>query len=97
MELNGKQRAFLRSMANTLDTILYVGKEGISEHSVKECYDALQARELIKCAVLQNAPLSAREACGALCERTGAHPVQVIGRRFVLYRANDKEPKIVLP
>lgn len=97
MELNGKQRAFLRSMANTLDTVLYVGKDGIVHNTVREAYDLLQARELIKCAVQQNAPLTAREACNELCEKTGASPVQVIGRRFTVYRKNDKEPKIELP
>ncbi|NLD33329.1 MAG: YhbY family RNA-binding protein [Clostridiales bacterium] len=94
MELTAKQRAALRSMANGLPVVLTVGKEGISEATIKEAYDALQARELIKCAVGQSAPLTAREAASALCERTGAQPVQAIGRKFVLYRRNDKEPKI---
>ena len=97
MELTGKQRAALRAMANPLETLLYVGKDGITANTLKEAYDLLQARELVKCAVQQNAPLSAREACGELCELTGASPVQVIGRRFTIYRKNDKEPKIILP
>lgn len=97
MELNGKQRAALRSMANTLDTVLYVGKDGITPGTVSEAYDLLQARELIKCAVQQNAPVTAREACNELCEKTGASPVQVIGRRFTIFRRNDKEPRIQLP
>ncbi|NLW20077.1 MAG: YhbY family RNA-binding protein [Clostridiales bacterium] len=97
MELNGKQRAYLRSLANTLETTLYVGKEGITAHTQKEAYDLLQARELVKCAVQQNAPLSAREASEQLCGLTGASPVQVIGRRFTIYRKNDKEPRIQLP
>ena len=46
--MTGKQRAKLRAMANTIDTILYIGKDGITDHTVKECYDALEARELIK-------------------------------------------------
>lgn len=94
MELSPKQRAVLRGMANTLTPVLYIGKEGITDNTVKEAYDVLQARELIKCTVLQNAPLSAREASEELCLRTGASPVQVIGKRFVIYRRNDKEPKI---
>ena len=47
--MTSKQRAMLRSMANTLDTILYVGKEGVTDATIKEAYDALEARELIKC------------------------------------------------
>ena len=97
MELNGKQRAYLRSLANTLETTLYVGKDGVIANTQKEAYDLLKARELVKCAVQQNSPLTAREACEELCELTGASPVQVIGRRFTIYRQNDKEPKIVLP
>ncbi len=97
MELTGKQRAFLRSMANTLETVLTVGKDGVTPGTLKEAYDLLQAREIVKCAVSQNAPLTAREASDVLCEKTGASPVQVIGRRFTIYRKHDKEPKIVLP
>ncbi len=94
MELTTKQRATLRAMANTLPVVLTIGKEGISDNTVKEAYDVLQARELIKCAVQQNAPLTAREASEELCRRTGASPVQTIGHKFTLYRRNDKEPKI---
>ncbi|MGI6672150.1 MAG: YhbY family RNA-binding protein [Christensenellales bacterium] len=94
MELTAKQRAQLRAMANTLPVVLYIGKDGVTEGTVKEAYDVLNARELIKCAMQQNAPLSAREASDILCERLGASPVQVIGSKFVLYRKNDKHPKI---
>ena len=97
MELNGKQRAYLRSLANPLETLLYVGKDGITANTQKEAYDLLKARELVKCAVQQSAPLTAREASEQLCRLTGASPVQVIGRRFTMYRMNDKEPKIQLP
>ena len=93
--LTSKQRAYLRSMANTMETILYVGKDGISENTVKEAYDALEARELIKCAVQQNCDLSAREALDELCQRLHAEPVQCIGRRFVMYR-QSKNKKIEL-
>ena len=58
---------------------------------------ALEARELIKGTVLQNSPMSARDAIAALCEGTNAEPVQCIGNRFVIYRAREKDPKIVLP
>ena len=91
-----KQRAYLRSMANTIDPILHIGKDGITDNTVTQASDALEARELIKGTVLQNAPLSAREACDILCERAQAEPVQVIGKRFVLYRKAKKNPKIDL-
>lgn len=96
MELTTKQRAQLRAMANGLPVVLTIGKDGVTPATQKEAYDALQARELIKASVLQSAPVTAREACEELCRLTGAQPVQVLGHRFVLYRRNDKEPKIQL-
>jgi len=83
-------------MANGLDTILYIGKDGITDATLKEAYDALEAREIIKCAVQQGSDLSAREACDLLCERTNAEPVAVIGRRFVIYRESNSNKRIIL-
>ena len=94
--MTGKQRAQLRAMANTIDTILYIGKDGITDHTVKEAYDALEARELIKGCVQQGAPLTAKEALTELCNRTGAEPIQFIGRRFVMYRPSRENPRIVV-
>ena len=94
--MTSKQRAMLRSMANTMETILYVGKEGVTDGTVKEAYDALEARELIKGCVQQGAPLTAKEALEAICEKSGAEPVQCIGRRFVMYRPSKDNPRIVL-
>ncbi len=94
--LTSKQRATLRSMANTMETILYIGKEGVTEATVKEAYDALEARELIKGTVQQNCGLTAREALDELCGRVHAEPVQCIGRRFVLYRESSGHKKIEL-
>lgn len=96
-ELTSKQRAYLRGLANTMDPILHVGKDGVTENMIRQADDALEARELFKGVVLQNSPVTAREALDLLCEATGAAPVQSIGSRFVLYRAKRKDPKIMLP
>ena len=95
MSITSKQRAYLRSLANTMDTILYIGKDGITQNTVKEAYDALEARELIKCCVQKGAPMDAKEACTALCEEVHAEPVQCIGSRFVIYRQSRDKQKIV--
>lgn len=95
--LTSKQRAYLRSLANPIDTIVMVGKSGMSPELVKQADDALIARELIKGRALETAPLSAREAAEELAKETNSEVVQVIGTRFVLYRRHPKEPKIVLP
>ena len=94
--LTSKQRAYLRSMAAMYDTIFQVGKGGITESVVESVNAALKARELVKGNVLENSMLTAREACDALCEACGADGVQCIGTKFVLYKRNDKDPKIVL-
>jgi RNA-binding protein len=91
--INSRQRAQLRGMANTLETILYVGKNGIGENLVSQANGALLARELIKGKVLDNSPVTAQEAVSELAALCGAEPVQAIGSKFVLYRANDKLPK----
>lgn len=95
--MTGKQRAYLRGLANPLETIIYVGKGGITQAVIRQTEEALAARELIKGRVLEASLLTAREACDQLAEATGAEGVQSIGSRFVLYKANPDEPKITLP
>ncbi len=96
MPLTSKQRSQLRALAAAEDTIVQVGKGGITENLVASVNAALKARELIKCRVLENSMLTAREACDALCEACRAEAVQVIGTKFVLYKRNEKDPRIVL-
>ena len=99
MELTSKQRAQLRGLANGIDTIVHIGKDGIGDNLVKQASDALEARELIKCRVLENALLSSREAAEALGRATRSEVVQVIGTKFVLCRPShnkDKKDKIEL-
>ena len=93
MELTSKQRAQLRGLANGIDTILHVGKEGIGPNLVKQADDALEARELIKGRVLENSMLTSREAAEALAKAARAEVVQVIGTKFVLYRPSHKQGK----
>ena len=99
MELTSKQRAQLRGLANHIDTILHVGKDGIGDNLVKQADDALEARELIKGKVLENSMFTSREAAEELGQSTRSEVVQVIGTKFVLYRPShkkDKTDKIVL-
>lgn len=98
-ELTSKQRAQLRGLANGINTILIIGKEGIGDNLVKQANDALEARELIKGRVLESALMSARDAAQALAPLTRSQVVQVIGTKFVLYRPShrkDKKDRIVL-
>ena len=93
MELTSKQRAQLRGMANSIDTIIQVGKEGITDSLIRQADEALEARELIKGRVLENSMLTAREVCDQLTKPTRSEPVQVIGSKFVLYRETHTKPK----
>ena len=94
MELTSKQRAQLRGLANSIDTILQVGKDGIGENLIKQADDALEARELIKGRVLDNKiEYDARTAAEELAVATRSEVVQVIGSKFVLYRETHSKPK----
>lgn len=96
--MTSKQRAYLRSLATSIDTILMVGKSGMSDELIKQASDALYKRELIKGKVLvETSPISPREAADEIAERTKSEVIQVIGSKFVLYKRHPKEPKIVLP
>lgn len=95
--LNSKQRAFLRSLATGEDTILMVGKGGMNEQIIKQASDAIKKRELIKGKVLESAGITPREAAEEISAEINAEVVQVIGTKFVLYKRNEKEPKIELP
>ncbi len=94
--MTSKQRAGLRSLANTLEPVFQIGKGGINENLVEQVDECLEKRELIKITLLQSCELDARTACGQLAEAVDAEPVQCIGRRFVLYRASRENPRLDL-
>ncbi len=94
MDLTSKQRAQLKGLANGLDTIVHIGKDGIGENLIRQADDALEARELIKGRVLDNnLDYDARLAAQELAKATRAEVVQVIGSKFVLYRESHSKPK----
>ena len=96
MALTSKQRSQLKGLAAEADTIIQIGKSGITESVVQSVSDALRSRELVKGRVLENSMLTAREACDALSEACKAEQVQVIGTKFVLFKRNLNDPKIEL-
>ena len=93
MSLTSKQRAQLRGLANDIDTIVQVGKDGIGDNLVKQVNDALEARELIKGRVLENSMYTAREAAEELKVAARCEVVQVIGSKFVLFRYQHNKDK----
>lgn len=91
-----KQRAYLRSLANREEALYQIGKNGITDNLLKTLSDALESRELIKITVMEYAPLTAKEAMSRLVELLGCEPVQVIGRRLVVYRESRGKKRIEL-
>lgn len=88
--LNSKQRALLRSIASQTDAIFQIGKGGVNEAMCKSLTDALEARELIKISVLENASESAKDFAAEVADATGSEVVAVIGRKIVLYKEAEK-------
>ncbi len=94
--LNSRQRAQLRGLANSLETIFQVGKGGINEQLFKQVDEALEKRELIKLRVLETSPVTSREAADIIANEINADVVQVIGSRFVLYKESKDNKTIKL-
>jgi len=95
--LTGKQRSYLRSLANNLQPIFQVGKGGINDNMVKQFSDALEARELIKATVLRTAECDTKIVGEEIAELTQSQIVQIIGSKFVLYKPSEKNAVIELP
>ena len=95
--LNSRQRAQLRAIANDMETILQIGKSGITDNTVKQVADALEARELIKLRILETCPTDVKVTANEIANLTGADVVQVIGTRFILHKEsqNNKQYKLV--
>ena len=91
MALAGRQIRQLRALAHHLDATVSIGKSGVVEGTATQVVEALEAHELVKCNVLDSAGLDARDAASQLAEMVGAEVVQVIGRRFSLYRETSRE------
>lgn len=95
--ITSKQRAYLRSLANSIDTIIMIGKSDIGPEVIKQAEDAIKAREIIKGKVLETSSLAVRDVANFIADKINAEVVQVIGFKFVLYKRNDDKPKIQLP
>ncbi|MBO5913561.1 MAG: ribosome assembly RNA-binding protein YhbY [Clostridia bacterium] len=94
--LNSRQRAQLRGMANSYQSIFQIGKAGVGEQLIRQVNDALEARELIKLTVLETSPVKARECADTVAEATNSDVVQVIGSKFILYKQSKENKQIVL-
>lgn len=95
--MTSKQRSYLKGLASTLDPISQVGKSSLTPEVTESIKEAFNTRELIKVAVLKNCLDDPKEIAQVVAERTQSQVVQVIGRKFILYKPDKKNPKIILP
>ena len=95
--MTSKQRAYLKSLASTLDPLFQIGKGSVTPEVIEAISEAFNNRELLKIAVLKNCMDDPRAIAEVVAERTRSEVVQVIGKKFVLYKPDKKNPKIVLP
>ncbi len=97
MTLKGKQKAYLRGLANRIDHRYLLGKNEPDEGFYEILDKALEAKELIKVGILQNSDQEKEELCDLLKKRLDCEIVQLLGRVITIYRPSKKDPKIVLP
>ncbi len=97
MTLTSKQRAYLKSLASDLEPVFQIGKSSVSPEVTEAITETFNTHELVKITVLKNCLEDVNEVARTVSERTRSKLVQVIGRRFVLYKPFKDDPKIVLP
>ncbi len=95
--LTGKQRAHLKSMANTMEPVFQIGKNGLTDNFLKQIEDYLEANELVKVKVLKNSLLDATDMAREIADAVGAEFIQSLGNKFVLYKESKNNKKIQLP
>ena len=96
MKMTSKQRAYLKSLANSLEPIFQVGKSSLTPEFTEAISEAFNTRELLKIAVLKNCIDDPKEIASVVAERTHSQVVQVIGKKIILYKPDKKNPKIML-
>lgn len=89
--LTSSQRAKLRSMAQSINPIFQIGKNGIGTQQIVDISLALDLHELIKISVLRNADTEAKTVLNAICALTGAEPVTAIGNKVVIFRRSPRD------
>lgn len=95
--MNSKQRAYLRSLASSMEPIINIGKASVTPELTDSVREAIDKRELIKIGILKNCFDDPKQLANLLAERTNSTVVQVIGKKIVLYKESKTNKKIILP
>ena len=97
MCMTSKQRAYLKGLAMNLEPVFQIGKSSVTPENIEAIAETFNTRELVKIAVLKNCIDDPKEIANVVAERTRSQVVQVIGKKFVLYKPFKENPKIILP
>ncbi|WP_029321354.1 ribosome assembly RNA-binding protein YhbY [Butyrivibrio sp. AE3004] len=97
MNLTSKQRAYLKGLAMNLEPVFQIGKSSVTPEVTESVLECFNNKELIKGSILKNCTDDVKEVANTVAERTRSTLVQVIGRKFVLYKPFHEDPEIKLP
>lgn len=95
--ITSKQRAYLRSIAQNLQPIFQIGKNGVNDNQIEQLKNALEVREIIKITMLDTTPADKHSIANEIVEKTGAEVVQIIGKKLTIYKRSEENPQIELP
>ena len=91
--LTSKQRAKLRKLAHDMETLIQIGKGGVTPGVVEQVRETLNNKELVKGKVLENCLMDAKEAAFGLADKINCDVVFTIGSKFVLFKVSDDKDK----
>lgn len=97
MIMTSKQRSYLKGLAMNLEPVFQIGKSSVTPENVEAISEVFNTRELVKISILKNCLDDPKEVANTVAERTRSQVVQVIGKKFVLYKPFKENPKIILP
>lgn len=95
--MTSKQRSYLKGLAMNLEPVFQIGKSSVTPENVEAISEVFNTRELVKISILKNCLDDSKEVANTVAERTRSQVVQVIGKKFVLYKPFKENPKIILP
>lgn len=95
--MTSKQRSYLKGLAMNLEPVFQIGKSSVTPENVEAISEVFNTRELVKISILKNCLDDPKEVANTVAERTHSQVVQVIGKKFVLYKPFKENPKIILP
>ena len=95
--MTSKQRSYLKGLAMNLEPVFQIGKSSVTPENVEAISEVFNTRELVKISILKNCLDDPKEVANTVAGRTRSQVVQVIGKKFVLYKPFKENPKIILP